>query len=164
MADAKTAGRTDGFGRSFVCEARSPEGWHVEVFGPNEHCNFVYAYARHPGHGAWSFGLGCEPASAEQIGFRWIYRTAHGAFSLTESAGRFSHIDPPCEHDRTGSIAGAVRMRGRIPMRRFASRAPNGVVNPVAPRALSSRTKQLRPNYTFEQPDGSRAFAIGCST
>jgi len=53
MADANTtAVRTDGHGRSLVCEGWSPDGtWHVEVFGPNEHCNFLYAYARHPEHG-----------------------------------------------------------------------------------------------------------------
>ena len=64
--------RTDGLGREFICAAWSPDGgWHVEVFGHNEHCNFPYAYANHPEKGAWSFGLGREPANADRIGFRW---------------------------------------------------------------------------------------------
>jgi len=64
--------RTDGHGRSFVCEARSPDGdWHVEVFGPNKHCNFHYAYARHAERGTWSFGLGREPVCADRVSFRW---------------------------------------------------------------------------------------------
>ena len=38
MADAEAAAiRTDGLGRSLVCEARSHDGaWHVEVFGPHQ--------------------------------------------------------------------------------------------------------------------------------
>jgi hypothetical protein len=63
---------TDGFERRFVCEATSPDGgWNIEVFGPNRHCNFLYAYARHAVHGVFSFGLGREPAVAHQIAFRW---------------------------------------------------------------------------------------------
>jgi hypothetical protein len=73
MAEAEAATvRTDGLGRSLVCEARSPDGaWHVEVFGSNQHCDFLYAYARHPEHGVWSFGLGREPVGVERISFRW---------------------------------------------------------------------------------------------
>ena len=73
MAWAETAAvRTDGLGRSLVCEAGSPDGsWHVKVFGPNQHCDFLYAYARHPQHGTWSFGVGRGPAGADRIGFRW---------------------------------------------------------------------------------------------
>ncbi len=73
MAEAETSPvRTDGLGRTLVCEGRSPDGsWHVEVFGPNEHCDFLYVYARHPEHGVWSFGVGREAVEAERIRFQW---------------------------------------------------------------------------------------------
>jgi hypothetical protein len=72
MADAQAMpGRTDGFGRQLVCEANSPDGsWHVEEFGPNEHCKFLYGYARHREYGVWSFGLGREPVGADRVSFR----------------------------------------------------------------------------------------------
>ncbi|CEF49247.1 unnamed protein product [uncultured bacterium] len=73
MAEAKLDSiRTDGLGREFVCESRSPDGgWHVEVFGPNESSNGLYAYARQAEFGTSSFGLGREPVGADRITFRW---------------------------------------------------------------------------------------------
>lgn len=67
-----SSSRTDGLGRQIVCDARSPDGvWHVEVFGPNESCSFLYAYARNSEPGKWSFAVGREPADAARIAFHW---------------------------------------------------------------------------------------------
>src|SRR5436853_4017162 len=73
MADPFEAGaRTDGLGRTFICRGTSPDGrWTVNVFGPNDLCNFLYAYARKGDEETCSFGLGNGPASAEQVDFRW---------------------------------------------------------------------------------------------
>ena len=64
--------RTDGFGRSLVHEAESPDGtWRIEVFGLTDRSNFLYAYARRSGGSIYSFGFGRGPARSEQIRIRW---------------------------------------------------------------------------------------------
>ena len=67
-----TGVRTDGFGRALLREAASPDGtWRVEIFGPNEQANFLYAYARHVDDPVESFGLAWGPAQPDQISVRW---------------------------------------------------------------------------------------------
>jgi hypothetical protein len=63
--------RTSSGGRPFVCEAHSPDGWHVQVFGPSARHHGLYADARHPQHGVWCFPLGRELAGPDRIDFRW---------------------------------------------------------------------------------------------
>jgi hypothetical protein len=73
MSDSETTCvHTDGTGRRFLFEARSPDGgWHVQVFGPSPSHEALYADARHPEYGVWGFPLGREPVPVDRIAVRW---------------------------------------------------------------------------------------------
>ena len=45
--------------------------WRIEVFGPNDSANVLYAYARRRDGGTSSFLLGRGPARPEQVTVRW---------------------------------------------------------------------------------------------
>ncbi len=99
MADSESpVARTDGHGRSLIWEARSPDAtWHIEIFGFNQYCNFLYAYARFNDGSAhqawpWSFGLGREPVRAEQISIRWdLPNNSWGIFIDGECWAIYTH-------------------------------------------------------------------------
>jgi hypothetical protein len=63
---------TDKYGRTFITEGQSPDGkWRVQIYGPNAHHDFMYAYAQSADCSDWSFGLGRTAAAATDITFQW---------------------------------------------------------------------------------------------
>jgi hypothetical protein len=62
---------TDGHGRKFVCEAKSPDGkWTIRVYGATVHCKGLTGYALCD-DGWWtSFSFG-YPVQSSLVSFRW---------------------------------------------------------------------------------------------
>ena len=63
--------RDDGLGRQLVFATVSPDGqWQVALYGPNEHCDFLYGHARCAD--GWVGHFGCAyPVRSDRITVRW---------------------------------------------------------------------------------------------
>jgi hypothetical protein len=72
IATHKGVDGTEGLGRSFLRDFRSPDHcWRIEVFGTNRYCQFPYPYADCSDGWGCGFGFGASPVEPEQITVRW---------------------------------------------------------------------------------------------